>query len=174
MQSQPAARTRDEHDRFGNRVLLFRIERVFPLKVPRRVEPLLIARLSEVEIADIAEVSPAVAKRKAERAADERTMLIDHARAGVVEVRAGDGRGAAEEFVFRRRSRLAQIGVTEFREDFRCAPDDSLPACRRQSGETFRKDRDVRRADLEQAVAAERAAAAALQVLRLRLHYRPK
>src|SRR5260221_13232040 len=52
-------------------------------------------------------------------------------------------------------------------DDFNGPPDHRLPACWMGGGETVSQERNVARADLEQAVAAEGTAAAALEVLGL-------
>src|SRR6185436_13184855 len=99
---------------------------------------------------------------------DEGAVLVHHAGALLVEVRAGRRLRAVEErFLFLRR-RFAEIDGGELEG----AADDLLPAHRMQLLEAFREDRNVARADLEKAVAAERASAPALQILRLRPHHR--
>src|SRR6266498_3214795 len=93
----PAAHPRDQHDGLGDRVLVLGAELVLPLQVPRGRFFFGLRRRCEIELADVAEVVVVVAEREAERAADEGAVLVDHALAGVVEIRAGRLRGPCEE-----------------------------------------------------------------------------
>src|SRR5207253_1124581 len=101
---------------------------------------------------------------------DQRAVFVEHARSAIVEIRTGRLGGAGEERLLRDRRAFAEFGMRARRDDLARLPDDLPPPRRVQFRQPLGEHGDVAGADLEEAVAAERAASAALQLLRLRLH----
>src|SRR4029078_427071 len=105
-----------------------------------------------------------------ERAADQRAVLVEHAFAAVVEVRARRLGRAVEEPLLLDRRAGAPGGMRARLHDLPRPGHNFLPPRRVQFPESLGDHRYVAGADLGEAVTAETATSAALQVLRLRLH----
>jgi hypothetical protein len=134
----------------------------------------LIAGFVEIELANVAKVTLSIPEREAERAADKRAMVVDHARAGVVEIWTGDGSGAVEKDILLSWGGLAQVRMPRLSDDLSRAANDHLPPRRMELGQPLGQDRDIGGPDLEQPVTAEGTPPPALQVFRLRFHHRPE
>ncbi len=144
-----------QHDRLGDRELVFRSELVFPLQVPGGGFSILLRGGGEIELALFAEEARAVADREAEGAADQGAVLVDHAGAGGAEGRARNVIGAGEEGFLLIGGAFAEGRVIGRFHD-RFGPGDDRPALLPvEGGESLRDRGNIGRADLEQAVAAE-------------------
>src|SRR2546428_7291140 len=95
-------------------------------------------------------------------------MLVDYVLAGVAEVWARRRRGPLEEKILFRRRAVAQVRMIRSGDNFLRSPNDPFTAHGMKLLQPFRDHRDICGTDPEEPVAAKRAPAAALQILRLR------